>query len=100
MPPIVRKSTRTGRATSSTDDRGITPAVFLDHMRGMEQRLMREIGGIRADLTKVDSRLTSRMDRMENDIAWIKVSVGNIDKRLDDLEVVQVPKLKRIVGIR
>jgi hypothetical protein len=69
-------------------------------MRGMEQRLMREIGGIRADLTKVDSRLTSRMDRMENDIAWIKVSVGNIDKRLDDLEVVQVPKLKRIVGIR
>lgn len=39
------------------------------------------------------------MDRMENDIAWIKVGVGNIDKRLDDLEVVQVPTLKKAVGM-
>jgi hypothetical protein len=79
---------------------GITPAVLLDHMRGMENRLKtelkREIGSVRTDL----SHLTTRIDRVERDITWIKVSVDNIDKRLDTIEVVQVPRLEKAVGMR
>lgn len=72
-------------------------------MHGMEKRiqmeLKQEIGSVRSDLVKVETRLNARLDRMENDITWIKVSAGNIDKRLDDLEVVQVPRLKKAVGM-
>jgi hypothetical protein len=78
----------------------ITPAVLLGHMQGMERRLRSEIGGVRSDLVKTEVRLNTRIDRVERDIAWIKVSVGNIDKRLDTIEVVQVPRLEKAVGMR
>ena len=72
----------------------------MDHMQGMERRLQSEIGGVRSDLAKTEARLTTRIDRVERDITWIKVSVENIDKRLDTIEVVQVPRLEKAVGMR
>jgi len=97
---MSKKPPRTGRATSPAGDRGITSAVLLDHMRGMEGRLHTEIKEVRLDLRSTEARLIDRIDRVERDIGWIKVSVGNIDKRLDNVEVVQMPRLQKAVGMR
>ena len=48
----------------------------------------------------VDNKLTKRMDVLERKIDFISVQIGNIDKRLDDVEVIQIPKLKKAVGIQ
>ena len=74
-------------------DDGVTPAVLLQHMQGMERRLTERIDGVEQ---KVD-RLEIKVDRHH---AQTMVAFDNIDERLDDLEVVQVPKLKKVVGIR
>lgn len=79
---------------------GITLAMLLDHMQSMEYRLKQEIGSVRSDMAKMGTHLNARIDRVERDIAWIKVSIGNIDKRLDTIEVVQVPRLEKAIGMR
>jgi len=82
----------------------ITLAVLLQHMQGMEQRLMNVIQEVEKKLTTridaVDNKLTKRMDVLERKIDFISVQIGNIDKRLDDVEVIQIPKLKKAVGIQ
>lgn len=88
----------------STKDDGVTPAVLLQHMQGMETRLSERISG-------VESTLSSRLDRVEQGLADLKTTVDRnhiqttaqidmLDKRLDDIECVQVPTLKKAVGIR
>ncbi|MDD5103179.1 MAG: hypothetical protein PHX93_02145 [Candidatus Peribacteraceae bacterium] len=76
---------------------GVTAAVLLDHMRGMEKRLTQRIDIVRNDLTV-------RMDRMENKVERVYVDLSSqiegLDHRLDDIEVSQIPKLKKSVGMR
>ena len=77
----------------SQNDDGVTLAILLRHMQGMERRLTERIDGVEQ---KVD-RLETKVDRHH---AQTMVAFNNIDDRLDDLEVVQVPKLKKAVGMR
>lgn len=76
---------------------GITSAVLLDHMRGMEGRLHTEIKEVRLDLRSTEARLIDRIDRVERNLT---VQIEGLDHRLDDIEVSQIPKLKKAVGIR
>ncbi len=77
----------------SPKDDDITWAIVLQHMQGMEQRLVERIDGVEI---KVD-RLAVKVDQNH---AILSTQIANMDARLDDLEVVQVPKLKKAVGMR
>jgi len=75
-----------------TNNDGVTPAVLLQHMQGMEEWLIVRIDDAKTEL-KGDIR------RVETKVDMALVQIGNIDERLDDLEVVKVSSLKKAVGI-
>ena len=80
-------------------------------MQGMEQRLIVKIDGVEEKLTRRIDNLEVKIDSLEVKVDNLEVKVDrnhaqtmvafdNMDARLDDLEVVQVPKLKKAVGMR
>jgi hypothetical protein len=88
---------------------GVTPAVLLDHMRGMEHRLKedfrrgmkQEIGGVRGELKATENRLMVRIDRAERNLTF---QIDAVDQRLDAIEIENLPKrvtrLEKVVRIR
>ena len=88
----------------STKDDDVTPAVLLQHMQGMEQRLRDEFrSGLQSLEDKVDrnhEEARRNHEEARRNHAIVMTGLDNIDERLDDIEVVQVPKLKKAVGIR
>ncbi len=88
------------------DDQDVTPAILLQHMQAMrgdfsmqmqtmEQRIMKKFD-------KMDLRfdeINARLGKLERKVELLSVQIGNVDERLDDLEVVQVPMLQKAVGI-
>ncbi|MFA5799656.1 MAG: hypothetical protein WC840_01715 [Candidatus Peribacteraceae bacterium] len=74
----------------------ITLKTILEHMRGMEERLRTEISGVRTELKGDIREVKNEIRRVE---AVLSNQISNIDARLDDIEVVQVPKLKKAVGM-
>ena len=88
-------------------DDDITPAILLQHMQGMEQRINAQVGTVEKKVDnlaiKVDNlaikvgNLEVKVDRNQ---AFLTMQLDNIVERLDDIEVVQVPTLKKAVGMR
>ena len=86
----------------------ITLRIVFEHILHMEQRLTQRIDGVEQRLTKridgVESSLTQRIDKLERKVdrnhIQISAQIDALDKRLDDLEVVQIPTLKRAIGSR
>jgi len=73
-------------------DDGITPKVLLDHMRAMEGRLSQKISEeIRGVHTRID-RVEIRIDRVEQKLTLISTQIGNIDQRLDVIEIEYLPR--------
>lgn len=87
-----------------TDPGDIPLTTVLQHMHGMEQRLGERIDGVEQRLDKridgVEQQLVELKTTVERHHAQTTVSLDNIDARLDDLEVVQVPTIKKAVGIQ
>ncbi|GEM_PF-699222 len=91
---------------SMADNQDITPAILLQHMQGMERRIMQHMD---ARFAQVDSRFSlmdkrfdaidARLSKLERKVELLSVQIGNLDERLDDLEVVKVPMLQKAVGI-
>ncbi len=88
------------------DDQDITPAILLKHimamrgdftaqMQAMEQRIMMKFEKIDVRFDEINARLS----QLERKVELLSVQIGNLDERLDDLEVVQIPMLKKAVGI-
>lgn len=69
-------------------------------MQGMEQRLTAQIDAVRMDLKNDIHLLDVRLQTVEQKVNVISAQIENMDHRLDDLEVVEVPKLKKAVGMR
>ncbi len=84
--------------------RRITLAVLLSQMQGMKYELVQRIDGVKHDLSQrmdgMEKRLGSRIDRLERKTDLISVQIENMDARLDDIEVFEIPKFKKAVGIR
>ena len=89
----------------------ITWRILLQHVQTMGNGLTKRMDDMENRImnrfAKVDSRFAhvdSRMDRLENKMDRIHMNLSGqidaIDQRLDDVEVVQVPKLKKAVGMR
>jgi hypothetical protein len=83
---------------------GIALGVVLDHIRGMsvkmdtmKKELMEKIDG---KVNGFRNELVPRIDRLERKVDFIGVQIGSLDERLDDLEVVQLPAIRKKVGIR
>lgn len=78
-------------------DHDITWAIVLQHMQGMEQRLLEII-------EKRFAQVNDRFDRLESTVdhnhMMLSTQISNIDGRLDDVEVVQVPRLKKAMGMK
>ena len=74
-------------------DTDITLRDVITHMQGMEQRLSREIASVRLDLTALEVKV-------DRGFALIQMQLHNIDERLDDIEVVQIPTLKKATRIQ
>lgn len=85
------------------DDQDITLAILLQHMQTMEQRLQKQILAVRTDLTVEIRKNREEILGVKRDLARVEgnlsMQIGNLDERIDDLEVVQVPMLKKAVGI-
>ncbi len=66
-------------------------------MQGMEQRLRDEF---RSGLKTLETTVNQNHEEAKRHHAQTMVAFDSMDARLDDLEVVQVPKLKKAVGMR
>ncbi len=75
------------------NDSDITPAILLQHMQGMKHELKQDIHG-----------LAKRMDRLEEKVdrgfAHLNVRISNIDERLDDIEVGELPRIRKKLKMR
>ncbi len=78
------------------DDQDITPAILLRHMQGMEQRMLQKIEQVRAEL--LTGIQTLRKDTQESlevlrrQISLLSTQIGNMDPRLDEMEIVLLPR--------
>ena len=63
----------------------ITPKVLLEHMQNMQ----RVLGG-KIDQNRLE--LKADIQRVERKVDILKVGVDNIDKRLDAIEIENLPK--------
>lgn len=81
----------------SPKDDDITPAILLQHMQGMEQRLRTEFTtAIVASENRITADFSHKLVSTERNIIR---QIDGIDERLDDIEVVQLPKVRKAVGI-
>lgn len=91
-------------------DNDITLAMVMNHMQAMEGRLgvkldnvrtelKSDLGDVKGELKSDISRVEANLNRVERKVDLTLVQIGNLDARLDDIEVVQVPKLRKAVGI-
>lgn len=85
-------------------DSDITLLTVLQHMQSMEQRLIERIDGVRDSLNGRIDGLEVKVDRLEmkGDRNHVQViaQLDAIDRRLDEVEVVEIPKLKKMVGMK
>lgn len=74
----------------------ITPKVLLDHLQAVGQALGQQISAVRAELHAVEQRLGDRIRHLEGRVArsetTLSQQIDGIDKRLDELEIVQSPR--------
>lgn len=82
------------------EDKDITPAILLQHMRGMEKRLTDHMN---VRFIKVDERFVkveARLESLENKTSLISMQIKNIDHRLDDIEVGDLPRIRKVLKMR
>ena len=63
----------------------IPPAVIIGVMLYLHRMTRQEIAQLRQDMKDVESRLGSRMDRVEAQIGELRDRLGRIEGRLDEL---------------
>jgi septal ring factor EnvC (AmiA/AmiB activator) len=95
----------------------ITVSTILQHMQGMEERIMTKVDSLDRKVDRLERKvdgLEKKADLLEKKVDGLEQSVrglhrnhlqtmtglDNIDARLDDLEVVQVPMLRKAVGMK
>jgi esterase/lipase len=66
------------------DDKEITLRTVLDHIRGMEERVMKKLEHVDFRLEQVESG----QQRMERNLMR---QIDAIDKRLDEIEIAKLP---------
>lgn len=80
---------------------GITLKIILDHMQNMQRVLREEIKAsakeLKADILQRIDRVESKLSNLDRRYDWMNVGM---DKRLDDIEIKELPAIKKFVGMR
>jgi archaellum component FlaC len=77
----------------------ITLRMIFDHVLALGQRM----GGVEQRLGNVEQQLGNveqGVTRLERKVDIISTQISMLDSRLDDIEVVQLPKIRKAVGMR
>lgn len=86
------------------NDGDITPLILLRHMQTMEGRLLEQIGAVRNDLSDFKQDVKRRFDALNTKVdrhhTILSMQINNINERLDDMEVGEIPKIKQRIGMR
>ena len=77
----------------------ITPKILLEHMQGMQQALTREIQRVDGKVDVLAEKIDANEGRAEQRHAVVIAALDNIDERLDVIEIEELPKIKKTVGI-
>lgn len=81
--------------------KGVTMKILLDYMQHV---LVGKIEDLRKEMHSRFGLVEKRIDTLEwneeSHFAILSMQVENIDKRLDNLEVVEVPRLKKALRMR
>lgn len=93
-----REKCRVQSDPMSSNDNDITPAILLRHMQAMEGRMRTDFSN--AILASEDRLRTDFSRKIEATERNIIRQIDAVDGRLDDLEVVEVPALKKAVGMK
>ena len=84
------------------DDAEITLKDILGHMQGMERRLLGHVQDVKHELLAttngMESRLDSRIDGLELRLSTLGAGVGEIDRRLDRIEITLLPVPRTLVA--
>ncbi len=78
----------------------ITLVTVIQHMQGMEQRLTGRIDGLEKRFDGLETKVDRNHEEAMRNHTQTMIAIDNIDARLDDLEVVQVPAIKKVVGMK
>ncbi len=70
--------------------------MLLEHMQAMERRICSDFD---SKLAIMNADLGGKIDFLVRQSTLFTTQNKNFDERLDDIEVVQIPKLKKAVGI-
>lgn len=82
----------------------ITLRVVLQHMENMQRVLLEEMR--KGDQTVIRTlnqrmdRMDQRIDRIERKIHWMSIGIDNIDKRLDHIEIHDLPRIRSRLHMR
>lgn len=76
---------------------GVTLKILLGHMQSMENRLVVKVDNgfkeIKNEIVAVRSDLA--IERRQR-----RTQIENIDERVDQLEIEEIPTIKKIIGMR
>lgn len=77
----------------------ISLRTVLDHMRGMENRVISKFDTLELKVDKNHAEAQRNHHEEQRNHLQAMSALDNIDSRLDDIEVVQVPAIKKAVGM-
>mgnify|MGYP001595784984 CR=1 FL=1 len=82
------------------NDSDITPAVLLQHMQGMKYELKQDIHGLAKRMDRFEERMDQLEHKVDRGFAHLTVRIGNIDERLDEIEVGELPRIRKKLKMR
>ena len=71
--------------------------MLLRHMQAMEERIMLKFEAVDRRFVDMDAKFTLRFDDVDRQLMLLAAQIDNLDKRLDDIEVVQLPNIKKFI---
>ncbi len=78
----------------------ITLRIVLQHVQAMRQEVTSRFDKVEGRLNTMGNDIKRLEWRMDRNHSLLVYQIDNIDKRLDDIEVVQIPKLKKALRMR
>ena len=73
----------------ANESENIDVKMLLEHMQGMERRLIKRIDGVE---TKLSKRIDGLEDRIYRVATNLTLQIDGIDKRLDNIEIETLPE--------
>src|SRR3989344_7970863 len=87
--PMAKQDGTPSADSGQTGDDGITLQMVMNHMHegfsSLRSELKREMNVLRKEMDDGFSRVWRRFD-------WVDTSLGNLNTRLDDIEIESLPK--------